>query len=154
MKNTLKAALAAALLLAAASASAQVIPAFDLERLSLDPSAVSSMVVGTGQVRPAGQFRISLAAHYENRPLVLLSDDTVVGRGLPYDGTRLGDVVEDRFTAHIGAAFSLTDRFELNFRVPVVVYQDGTTGLPGVQAINGSGMGTPSAGIRWRRGRL
>ena len=150
MKNSLKAAAAAALLLAATSASAQVVPSFDLERLTLDPSAVSSMVVGTGQVRPAGQGRVSIAAHYENRPLVLLADGVVIGRGLPYDGTRLGDIVENRVTAHLGASISLTDRFELNFRLPIVVFQDGTDGLPGVQSISSSGIGTPAVGFRWQ----
>jgi len=48
MKSALKAALVAVALLAATAAGAQVVPTFDLERLSLDPSAVSSMVVDGG----------------------------------------------------------------------------------------------------------
>ncbi len=150
MKNTLKAALAAAALLAASTAGAQVVPTFDLERLSLDPAAVTSMVIGTGQVRPAGGSRVFLAAHYENRPLVLLTDGAVVGRGSPYDGIRLGDIVQDRVTAHLGAAVSIMDRLEVNFRLPVVVYQDGDKGLPGVPAVHKSGIGTPAIGFRWQ----
>jgi OOP family OmpA-OmpF porin len=150
MMNSLKAALVAVALLTAATAGAQVVPAFDLERLSLDPSAVTSMVVGTGQVRPAGQGRVSLAAHYENRPLVLMTDGTVIGRGLPSDGTRFGDVVENRVTAHLGASITLTDRLEVNFRLPIVVFQDGTVGLPGVPKVAASGMGTPAVGFRWQ----
>ncbi|HET8732224.1 MAG TPA: hypothetical protein VFM45_00485, partial [Anaeromyxobacteraceae bacterium] len=119
MKRTLLAALAAALLgpatAAAQAASGQY---FDLERLTLDPSAVSSMVVGTGEVRPVGQSRISMAAHYENRPLVLLDDGTVRGGGLFRSGTRDGDVVEHRVTGHFGVSIQATTSLELNFRLP------------------------------------
>ncbi|HET9551695.1 MAG TPA: OmpA family protein [Anaeromyxobacteraceae bacterium] len=150
MRNSFKAAVVAALLLAASVARAQVVPAFDLERLSLDPSAVSSMVIGTGETRPAGEARLSLAGHWEQRPLVLLTDGDVVGRGIPYDRTRVGDIVDNRVTAHLGASVSLHDRFELNFRLPLVAWQDGDKGLAGVPRVEKTGMGTPTFGFRWQ----
>jgi OOP family OmpA-OmpF porin len=147
MKNTLMAALLAAVLLAAPAVLAQV-PQFDLERLTLDPSAVSSLVIGTGEILPVGQGRVSAAVHYENRPLVKLTDGQLVGRGLPYDGTRLGDVVGDRVTVHLGAAVTVTELLEVNFRLPVVAWQDATKGLPGVAPVTASGLASPSAGLR------
>jgi len=150
MMNSVKAALFAVALLVAGTAQAQGVPAFDLERLSLDPAAVSSMVVGTGEIRPVGQSRLSLAAHYENKPLVLLTDGSVVGRGFPLDGTRIGDVVSDRATAHLGASFTVVERLELNFRLPVVVWQEGNKGLGGIEDVTKNGVGTPGVGFRWQ----
>ena len=110
MKRTLLAALAAALLgPATASAQALPLPRFDVQRLSLDPAAVSSLIVGTGEVRPAGEARLSLAAHYENRPLLLLDDGSIRGGGLGADGTRVGGFVYHRVTAHFGASLQVTE---------------------------------------------
>lgn len=127
MKRTLLTALAAALL-GPAIAIAQTLPQprFDLQRLSLDPAAVSSMIVGTGEVRQAGEARLSLAAHYENRPLLLLDDGSIRGGGLGGAGTRAGGYVYHRVTAHLGASLQVTRALELNARIPVVAYQEGS----------------------------
>lgn len=147
MKRTLLAALAAALL-GPAAAVAQAPQLFDLERLTLDPSAVSSMVVGTGEVRPVGQSRLSLAAHYENRPLVLLDDGTVRGGGLLRTGTRDGDVVEHRVTGHLGISIQATEGLEVNFRLPYVAWQDPSSNMaPGLAP---DGLGSPSVGLRYQ----
>jgi OmpA-OmpF porin, OOP family len=148
MKNLTKAAIIAVVLLVASSARAQLVPNFDLERLSLDPAAVSSMVIGTGEILPEGQSRVFLAAHYENRPLVLLTDGEVVGRGLSTSGTRVGDIVGNRVTAHLGGAVSVLKVLELNVKVPVVAWQNATKNLNGVGALASSGLASPSMGAK------
>lgn len=146
MKHVLKAALVASLL-GASTAFAQV-PLFDLERLSLDPAAVSSMVIGTGEVRAKGDTRLSLAAHYENRPLVLNDDDTIRGGGTSTPGTRLQNVVGNRVTAHLGASVSLTNKLEVSLRIPVVAWQEGAS-IPGLAPVTSAGLGTPAFGLRY-----
>ncbi len=153
MKRTLLAALAAALLgPSAALAQAAPLPAFDLERLTLDPSAVSSMVVGTGEVRPEGQARFSLAGHYENRPLVLLDDGSMRGWGVGAEGTRAADVVKQRVTGHFGASIQATTGLELNVRIPIVLWQEGTTGALTPRMI-AEGVGGAAAGLRHQPAR-
>lgn len=152
MKRTLVAALAA-VLLGPSVAVAQAIPqpVFDLERLSLDPAAVSSMVIGTGEALPAHGFRLSLAAHYENRPLVLLTDGTVRGGGIGAD-SRQGDLVTHRVTGHLGLAYQLLAPLEVNVRLPVVAWQEGTAGLTS-PSLSSSGLGGTAAGLRWQAAR-
>lgn len=153
MKRTLLAALAAALLgPSAALAQAAPLPAFDLERLTLDPSAVSSMVVGTGEVRPEGQARFSLAGHYENRPLVLLDDGSMRGWGVGAEGTRAADVVKQRVTGHFGASIQATTGLELNVRIPIVLWQEGTTGAV-TPRLAADGLGGAAAGLRYQLAR-
>lgn len=147
MRSVLTAA-AAAVLLLASTASAQV-PAFDLERLSLDPAAVSSMVVGTAEVHPEGQGRTSAALHYESRPLVQNEDGTVRGGGFGAPGTRFQNVVGNRLTAHIGVSVAPTSRFELNLRLPIIAWQEGAAGLTGTAKVAASGFGAPAFGARY-----
>src|SRR5512143_3229389 len=103
---------ALALVLAAGTARAQKMPAFDLERLWLDPSARGSLVVGDGEVMPTGEFRGSLTAHYERQPMVLTDVGTLRGRGLVRDNGKVGDLVKDRLTAHLNFAVTLMSRLE------------------------------------------
>ncbi len=147
MRHVLTSALAAGLL-AAPAASAQV-PAFDLERLSLDPAAVSSMVIGTGEVRPEGQGRASAALHYESRPLVQNEDGTVRGGGFGAPGDRYRNVVGNRLTAHVGASVAPTSRLELSLRLPVIAWQEGAEGLAGTAKVASAGVGAPSFGARY-----
>jgi OOP family OmpA-OmpF porin len=64
-------------------------PQFELERLELDPSALGSLMVGTGQALEDGTYRIGLAFQYERNPLLL-----------QVNGTNSGAVVANRLTAH------------------------------------------------------
>lgn len=97
-----------------AAAEPQVIPAFELERLRLNPSGMGSWVVGTGELLPAGGYRLSLVGHYENKPLSLYGD-----------GVLLGVIVRDRVTTVLSGAVGLGGRVELSAQVPLLLFQQG-----------------------------
>src|SRR5512147_1807010 len=139
---------ALALCLAAATARAQQMPAFDLERLWLDPSARGSLVVGDGEVMPTGEFRGSLTFHYERQPMVLTDVGTLRGRGLFWEKGRVGDLVKDRITAHLNFAVTLVSRLELGVGLPLVGYQGGDSLIPlGFRKPAQSGVGAPTFGL-------
>jgi len=123
-------------LLLTASASAQspsVLPGFQLERLEFNPSTEGSLVVGTGALRPAGELRVSLLAHYEHAPLTFFHSE---------DGRF--DVVKNRQTAHVLAAYSVMDRLELGAQLPLVVKQaSANLSGPGISAPSSFGLSTP-----------
>lgn len=136
-------------LLAAPRALAQGLPAFDLERLRLDPAAGGSLVIGSGEVGPAGTSRTSLSVGYEHDPLVLRGDGTFRGRGVGASGGKAGEVVDGRYTVTAGLALTVVDRVEVFLRVPYVAWQhgDNLTGI-GVPKPTNNGAATPSAGLR------
>ena len=147
MFNTLKMALAGALLIAAGSAQAAA-PDFGIERLWLDPAAVNTMVVGTGEIAPEGTARLSLAGHWENSPLVFQEPD-YWGNGVA--GNQSGghnNIVGDRATIHIGGAVSLTRNFEASLSIPIIAFQQGTPDKY-VPKLPRAGMGTPALGLRY-----
>jgi uncharacterized protein (TIGR03382 family) len=123
-------------LLLAVRASAQPagIPTFELELLQLNPSGKGSLLLGTGELLPHGDYRFSLTAHYQKDPLVLFQD-----------GEELGTVVRHRATAHLAAAYGLWGRLEIGAQVPVVFLQrgDDLTGLGVGQPKGGLAAGTP-----------
>jgi uncharacterized protein (TIGR03382 family) len=90
------------------------IPPFELERLMLNPSARGSLLLGTGELLPHGEYRLSLTSHYENDPLLLI-----------LNGTHAGTVVQHRATMHLAAAYGLWGWVELGAQVPVVLLQRG-----------------------------
>src|ERR1700737_1253017 len=127
--------------LIAVSAAAQTTTrlSFDLERLELDPSAVSSLIVQTGRTLPEHEFRIGAGLQYEKKPLVASMDNQV-----------LSAVIRDRLLTDVFAAYALTSRFELSLQVPIVSYQQGEL-LPasfGVATPAQSGLGTPWVSAR------
>ncbi len=141
---------ALALCLAATTARAQQMPAFDLERLWLDPSARGSLVVGNGEVMPTGRFRGSLTFHYERQPLVLTEAGTLRGRGLFWDEDRVGNMVRERLTAHLNFAVTLAGRLELGLGLPLVGYQVGTNLIDlGFRRPEQAGVGAPTFGLRY-----
>jgi outer membrane protein OmpA-like peptidoglycan-associated protein len=147
MSNRYRFSLAGALLLAASAAQAAG-PNFGFERLRLDPAAVSSLVIGTGEVAPEGGARVSAAAHWEQSPLVL-HDGAYWGKGVtgaPEDPRT--NIVGDRITVHLGAAVSITKDFEANLSVPIIAWQKGSpdTSLPSLPK---SSIGTPTLGLRY-----
>ncbi len=148
MRTRIVLALAAAF--AAGVASAQNLPLFDLERLTLDPAARGSLVVGNGEMAPAGATRLSLAFHYEREPLVLLGSGDERGYGVNQNTGKQGDIVRARLTVHAGAAFSLLDRLELDLRFPWIAWQQSDDlGGAGVSTPRDAGVGTPSIGLKW-----
>jgi OOP family OmpA-OmpF porin len=141
---------ATVLCLGATTARAQQMPAFDIERLWLDPAARGSLVVGDGEVMPTGRFRGSLTFHYERLPLVLTDAGTLRGRGLFADADRRGDMVKERLTAHLNFAVTLVHRLELDVGLPLVGYQGGENLIPlGFRKPDQSGMGAPTFGLRY-----
>src|SRR5689334_17015645 len=97
-------------LLLAAVARAQTftpLPVFDLERLHLNPSTEGALTVGTGELLPAGTWKVSLWGHYEHRPLLFLREGRVV------------EVVSGRTTATVTGAYSFLDWLELDASLPL-----------------------------------
>jgi uncharacterized protein (TIGR03382 family) len=105
-----------AVLLLGSKAGAQPvgIPPFELERLMLNPSGRGSLLLGTGELLPHGEYRLSLTSHYENDPLLLIQN-----------GTQVGTVVRHRATMHLAAAYGLGGWVELGAQIPVVLLQRG-----------------------------
>jgi hypothetical protein len=112
-----------ALVCAPSLALAQSLPQLDLNQIDINSNASSSMVVGTGDMLPAGAFRMSLAASYENNPAVSFQD-----------GRLVGDVISDRFTFHLIGGWAPFDWLEFGADVPIVASQEGVDlsayGLP------------------------
>src|SRR5260370_40853486 len=54
--------------------SMQPLPALAMERLELDPAAVGSLAIGSGELLPVGSMRLSSAIDYERKPPVLYRD--------------------------------------------------------------------------------
>ncbi|HYO55705.1 OmpA family protein [Archangium sp.] len=131
-------AVASMLLASAALAQPAGLPKFELERLELNPNGRGSLLMGTGELLPAGGFRLSLAGQYENDPLVMYRN-----------GNRVGSVVGDRVTAHLLAAWAPLRWLELGVQLPLVAWQrgDDLTGQ-GVAAPAGTGLSTPTAHVR------
>lgn len=111
------------------SAQPTDIPAFELERLRLNPSGMGSWVLGTGELLPAGGYRLALAGHYENKPLILYEE-----------GVLLGVIVRHRATAVLSGAVGLGGRVELGAQAPLVLSQQGDD-------LTDRGVGTPQGGV-------
>lgn len=143
----------AALALWSGAAGAQSLPSFDFERLSLDPAARGSLVVGNGELAPLYGLRLSLGAHWERDPLVLTDAGVLLGRGVDADDPR-GSLVGDRLTLHFGAAATVLSfaedaaSVELSVRAPLVAWQDGDS-LPGFDKPSDAGFGRPSVGLKF-----
>ncbi len=129
-----------ALLLGATSlAQPMGLPEIELERLTLNPGATGSLLLGTGELLPSSGYRFSLTGHYENDPLVLFEDED-----------RLGSVVKHRVTGHLAGAYGLTRRLELSAQAPVLLMQrgDDLTEIGVGRPAGGLSLGTPYVGLR------
>lgn len=110
----------------------------DLERLELNPGAAGSLVVPTGELLPKGELRVSLAGHYQHNPLVLARGDEV------------RQIIGNRVTTHVAAAWSPLSWLELSAQVPVVALQQGEDLRPqGIEPPPRHGVSTPSVAARW-----
>ncbi|RYZ45796.1 MAG: OmpA family protein [Myxococcaceae bacterium] len=115
-----------------AQAQSSTIPGIELERLQLNPGARDSLVLSTGDLLPAGQFRVGLTAHYENRPLVLLENDE-----------EQSVIISNRVTAHVSGAYALTNWLEVGAQLPIVSQWGPETGSVGVSRPTTFALGTP-----------
>src|SRR5437763_489066 len=75
----------------------------DIEHLHLDPAARGSLLVGTGQTLPEGEFRISAAMQYGAHAFASYQTSTVPGT-----------LVDDRFTAHFAGAYGVTSWLQVS----------------------------------------
>ena len=138
MSHVRLSAVATLLLASAALAQPAGVPGFELERLELNPNARGSLVMGTGELLPAGGFRLSLLGHYEKDPLVLYAD-----------GSPVGALVGHRATAHLLVAWAPLRWLELGAQLPMVVWQQGDDlSARGLAAPAATGLSTPSAHVR------
>lgn len=128
--------------LIAGGALAQAVgaPAFDLERLMLNPGGRDGLVVGGGDVLDPSTIRFSLVGHYEHAPLVLLDGNQ-----------RVATLVGSRVTAHLTVGFGVTRWLEIGAQVPVVLWQGNSANLAalGVAAPAATALGSP-----WVQARL
>ncbi|WP_043400535.1 OmpA family protein [Archangium violaceum] len=137
-KLSLLSAVATLLLGPAALAQPSGLPSFELERLELNPNGRGSLLMGTGELLPKGGFRLSLAGHYENDPLVMYRN-----------GTRLGSVVGNRATGHLLAAWAPMQWLELGLQLPLVLWQSGDDlSAQNVASPATTGLSTPMAHVR------
>jgi len=130
----------AVLVLSAATAMAQVpqrLNGFELERLELNPGAAGSLLVGTGELLPEGDYRLSTVVHYQRNPLVL----ALGGQVMP--------VVGDRATLHLAAAYSPLSWVEMGVQLPVVAFQQGADLTDrGIARPRTAGLATPTVSAR------
>lgn len=110
---------------------------FELERMDLNPGAAGSVMLGTGELLPAGGYRLSAVGHYQHNPLVFARGDQV----LP--------IVGSRATMHMAVAYAPLSWLELGVQIPVIALQRGAD-LSGEKIMRpaSSGLGTPLASAR------
>ncbi|TNV62724.1 OmpA family protein, partial [Corallococcus exiguus] len=122
-----------ALLPSLASAASTTAPAFDLERLSLNPTSRAALGTAAGSLREPGELRLALAAHYERSPLTLYRD-----------GERMDSLVGSRTQVQLAGTYTVSKRFEVGAILPLMAHQ-GTRGFSNVGMTSPSswGLGTP-----------
>lgn len=129
--------LAAAIFFFGAPAEAQTTsaPAFDLERLILNPSGREGLLVGGGDVLEATGVRLGVLSHYEHAPLVAFDSQN---KGL-------ATIVGNRVSAHVSAAFGVNRWLEIGVQLPFVLWQGGgdDAGRVGLSAPRATSMGSP-----------
>jgi outer membrane protein OmpA-like peptidoglycan-associated protein len=110
---------------------------FELERMDLNPGAAGSVLLGTGELLPAGDYRFSAVGHYQHNPLVFSRGKDV----LP--------IVGSRATMHLAAAYSPFSWLELGVQLPVVALQTGADlSSENIAQPASFGLGTPLASAR------
>ncbi|HLL02577.1 MAG TPA: OmpA family protein [Myxococcaceae bacterium] len=111
---------------------------FELERLDLNPAATGSLVLGTGELMPAGDFRLSAVGHYQHDPFVFSR------------GGEVRSIVGSRATLHLAAAYAPFSWLELGAQVPVVAFQQGADlSDEGFNQPASSGLSTPIFNARF-----
>ncbi len=127
-----------ALLFAVPALSQSTIPEIDIERLQLDPAATTSLVVGGGQLLPAGEFRLGLAPDWEMNPL-----------RISIDGASASSLVENRWMAFLFGAWTVVPRLELSAQVPIILDQTGKDpSSMGLSGVTPTALGNPFVGAR------
>ncbi|RKH74343.1 OmpA family protein [Corallococcus aberystwythensis] len=122
-----------ALLPTLASAASTPAPAFDLERLSLNPTSRAALGTSAGGLREPGELRLSLAAHHERSPLTLYRD-----------GERRESLIGSRTQVQLAGTYTVSKRVEVGAILPLMAHQ-GTSGFSnvGMTSPESWGLGTP-----------
>jgi len=105
-------------------------PSFNLDRLRLNPGG-ETLLLGTGDGLQRGQLRLGLGTQYQHEPLLYSEGDGTVRALIGY-----------RLSAHLAAAYGITDWFEAGLEVPMILTQGGDS-IPGVDPIQGTVAGAP-----------
>jgi OOP family OmpA-OmpF porin len=110
---------------------------FELERMDLNPGAAGSLLLGTGELLPAGDFRFSSVAHYQHNPFVFSRG----GKAIP--------IVGSRATLDLAAAYAPFSWLEMGVQLPVVMLQTGADlSEEGIARPASFGLSTPMASAR------
>jgi OOP family OmpA-OmpF porin len=110
---------------------------FELERMDLNPGAEGSLLMGTGELLPAGDFRFSSVAHYQHNPFVF----SRAGKAIP--------IVGNRATLHLAAAYAPFSWLEMGVQLPIMMLQTGTDlSEEGIARPASFGLSTPMASAR------
>lgn len=129
-----------ALILAASAAFAQEstgLGNFELERMDVNPAATGSLVQGTGELMPAGDFRFSAISHYQHNPLVFSREGQVKA------------IVGSRATLLLAAAYAPFSWLEVGVQLPLVALQTGADLTEeGIERPSSFGLGTPLVSAR------
>ncbi len=134
-------ALFASAMLCAASVLAQTpAPAFELERLRLNPGARAGLIVDSADLLDPLELRVGLTGHYEHDPLIVVNERN----------QRLASLVRSRVGAHLTGAFGITRWLEVGVQVPVVLWQAGDDlSAQGITRISSAvALGTPWLQVR------
>lgn len=136
------AALAMATFLWSAPALAQSVtaPAFDLERLLLNPGGRDGLLVGGGDALDPQSIRFSLVLQYQHAPLVLRRD-----------GVPVASLVDGRISGHLTMGYGVARWLEIGAQLPVVFWQGGGNDLASLQ------LPAPTAttiGAPWMQARI
>jgi hypothetical protein len=89
---------------------------FDLEFFKPTPTSTGYLTEESARILPSRALDIGITFGYARQPLVLRNQLT---------GGQDGDIVKDRFTGTVIAAFGIANRFDVGVRLPVVIAQTG-----------------------------
>lgn len=129
-----------AMLFAATSFAQTPAPAFELERLRLNPGARAGLIIDSADLLEPLELRVGLSGHYEHDPLIVVNTRN----------ERLASLVRSRVGAHLSGAFGITRWLEVGVQVPVVLFQAGDDlSAQGISRISSAvALGTPWLQVR------
>ena len=96
---------------------------FDLEGFRPAPNLGDHYLSNfSARPTPHGQWTLELFGSFADDPLVAVAESS---------GDRLGSIVSAQMVGRLLGSVSLFDRLEIGLDVPVILYQDGDTPIPG-----------------------
>jgi hypothetical protein len=114
----------------------EALPAFDMERLALNPGH-GSLLVGGGELLQPGTFRVALGTHYQRMPLQMNT------------GEQRLSLIGHRVTTVVAGALGVLPWLEVDVQLPIVLAQSGDSpSSQGLQSPASRGLGTPTAHAR------